>query len=118
MIRDDLIEHLLQNDVLMSSQHGFMARKSCTTNLLEFLETLTSIVDAGEAVDVIFLDFAKAFDKVPHRRLINQLRGLGVEGRMFKWIESWLEGMKQRVVLNGSGSGWEVVLSGVPRGSV
>ncbi len=57
------MDHLLKNDLLHQSQHGFMARRSCTTNLLEFLELLTSAVDAGDSVNVIFLDFAKAFDK-------------------------------------------------------
>jgi hypothetical protein len=88
IIRDDIVHHLLQNKLLRSSQHGFMANKSCTTNLLEFLETLTSAVDEGDAMDVIFLDFAKAFDKVPHKRLMAQLKGHGVEGKVLKWIGS------------------------------
>jgi hypothetical protein len=118
IIRDDIVHHLLQNELLRSSQHGFMANKSCTTNLLEFLETLTSAVDEGDAMDVIFLDFAKAFDKVPHKRLMAQLKGHGVEGKVLKWIGSWLAGRRQRVVLNGASSGWKEVLSGVPQGSV
>ncbi len=65
IIRDDLMEHLLRNDLLRPSQHGFMPKKSCTTNLLEFLEKLTKTLDEGEAMDIVFLDFAKAFDKVP-----------------------------------------------------
>jgi hypothetical protein len=118
IIRDDLMEHLLRNNLMRESQHGFMARKSCTTNLLEFLETLTRTVDEGNAMDVIFLDFAKAFDKVPHRRLLAQLEAHGVKGKVLRWIGAWLSGRKQRVVLNGACSGWENVLSGVPQGSV
>ncbi len=64
LIRDDLMSHLLSNNLLKDSQHGFMSKKSCTTNLLEFFEMVTRAVDDGEAVDAVFLDFAKAFDKV------------------------------------------------------
>jgi hypothetical protein len=66
-IRDNQMEHLTGNRLLKSSQHGFMARKSSTTNLLEFKEQLSRAADEGDAVDVIFLDFTKAFDKVPNK---------------------------------------------------
>jgi ribonuclease P/MRP protein subunit RPP40 len=65
--------------------------------LIAALEVVTSTVDGGDAMDVIFLDFAKAFDKVPHRRLLAQLRAHGVQGEVLKWIESWLKNRKQRV---------------------
>ncbi len=90
----------------------------CTTNLLEFLEKLTKTVDEGEASDVVFLDFAKAFDKVPHKTLLEQLKAHGVKGRALKWVGSWLAMRKQRVVLNRVCSSWEAVLSGVPQESV
>ena len=61
-----------------------------TTNLLHFLEILTKAADDGVSVDVVFLDFSKAFDKVPYRKLINKLDGLGVKGKILKWIEKWL----------------------------
>ncbi len=96
--------HLLDNKLLKDSQHGFMPRKTCTTNLLEFLEKVTSAVDSGESVDVIFLDFAKAFDKVPKKRLLAKLKAHGVEGKVLRWIRNWLTGRKQRVVLNGKSS--------------
>ncbi len=118
IIRDDLMEHLLGNDLLRSSKHSFMARKSCTMNLLECLETLTNTVDGGEAINVIFLDFAKAFDKAPQGRLIAQLRAHGVDGEVIRWIAAWLAGRKQKVVLNGTNFVWQDVLSGVNQGSV
>ena len=88
------------------------------TNLLEYLEELTRLVDEGHSVDVVYLDFAKAFDKVPHSRLVKKWEGLGIRGDISGWIAEWLKDRKQRVVLNGHASQWEEVLSGVPQGSV
>ena len=85
---------------------------------MEYLEELTKLVDQGHSVDVIYLDFAKAFDKVPHCRLIKKCEGLGITGGVLKWIEEWLSERKQRVVLNGKCSKWKEVVSGVPQGSV
>ena len=82
------------------------------------MEALTNLIDQGHAVDVLYLDFAKAFDKVPHRRLLEKCRGLGLDGRVLEWIKVWLEDRQQRVVLNGEASEWADVLSGVPQGSV
>ena len=76
------------------------------------------MVDQGHAVDIVYLDFAKAFDKVPHKRLIIKCSGLGISGKVLAWIAEWLSGRKQRVVLNGQASEWGAVLSGVPQGSV
>jgi len=112
------MEHLLENNLLNQSQHGFMPRKSCCTNLLEFFEAATKSVDAGNLFDVIFLDFAKAFDKVPRERLLEKIQAHGVRGNILAWIREWLTGRQQRVVLNGQSSDWEEVLSGVPQGSV
>jgi len=75
-------------------------------------------MDDGEDVDVIFLDFAKAFDKVPHQRLLCKLDSHGIHGKLFAWIKAWLEERKQRVCINGSCLGWRQVPSGVPQGSV
>ena len=67
IIRDRLVNHLTVHKLINSTQHGFMSNKSCTTNLLDFLERTTKIIDDGDPQDIIYLDFAKAFDKVPHR---------------------------------------------------
>ena len=83
-----------------------------------FFEEITKWVDDGSPVDVIYLDFQKAFDKVPHQRLITKLKSHGMENSIINWIEQWLTDRRQRVVIDGEVSSWKSVLSGVPQGSV
>ena len=106
IIRDNIISHLNKYALIHSSQHGFTAGKSCQTNLIEYLNTLTTLVDEGHNIDVVYLDFAKAFDKVPHQRLLLKVEGLGISGKVLAWIECWLTDRQQRVVLNGKASEW------------
>ena len=75
-------------------------------------------MDDGSPVDVIYLDFQKAFDKVPHQRLILKLKSHGMGNSIINWIEKWLTDRRQRVVVDGEVSSWKSVLSGVPQGSV
>ena len=70
IIRDHMIDFLIKHKLINPSQHWFLKAKSCLTNLLGFLEEITKWVDDGSLVDVIYLDFQKPFDKVPHQRLI------------------------------------------------
>jgi len=86
--------------------------------LLEFLEEVTLNLDDGKPVDVIYLDFAKAFDKVPHQRLFVKLFAHGIGGQVLQWVKAWLTGRRQKVGVNNTYSGWENVSSGVPQGSV
>ncbi|PIK40267.1 putative RNA-directed DNA polymerase from mobile element jockey-like [Apostichopus japonicus] len=88
------------------------------SNLLTFLEYVTNEVDKGYPVDVVYLDFAKAFDKVAHERLVSKIESHGISGSVSAWISAWLNGRRQRVALNGTFLSWLPVKSGVPQGSV
>jgi len=118
ILRNALVEHLEKNALITDSQHGFRKGRYCLTNLLTFLEKVTGYVDSGSSVDAIFLDFAKAFDKVPHQRLTAKLISHGIRRKVYDWIVEWLKGRHQRVCLRGTVSDWLIVLSGVPQGSV
>ena len=113
-----MVRHLKDNKLINKSQHGFMGKQPCLTNLLEILEYITNQIDEGNPVDVIYLDFQKAFDKVPHARLICKLKAHGISGKILTWIENWLLNRKQRVVVNGKLSWLIDVLSGVTQGSI
>jgi len=86
IIRDAPVRHLEDNHLITDSQHGFRKGRSCLTNLLEFLDKVTGCIYIGENVDIVFLDFAKAFDKVPHKRVIMKMRSYGIRGKILDWI--------------------------------
>ena len=91
MIRAKIENYLYLNNLLAIQQHGFVKSKSCTTNLLE---TLSYYLDKCFPVDVIMLNFAKAFDTVPHRRLLTKLKAYDINGLVYKWIEAFLKNTK------------------------
>ncbi|CAM5140370.1 unnamed protein product [Natator depressus] len=99
-------------------QHGFTKGRSCQTNLISFFEKVTDFLDKGNAVDLIYLDFSKAFDTVLHGELLVKLDKMGINMKIERWIRNWLKRRLQWVLLKGELSGWREVTSGVPQGSV
>ena len=104
VLRDAITAHLEQNCLIRDSQHGFRKGRSCLTNLLSFLDKVTDYVNEGTNIDIIYLDFAKAFDKVPHHRLLQKLKAHGINGKIWNWIRAWLTNRKQRVCIKGKSS--------------
>ncbi|GAB0209533.1 mitochondrial enolase superfamily member 1 [Grus japonensis] len=111
-------KHVEEKEVIGSGQHGFTKGKLCLTNVIAFYDGMTGWVDEGRAVDVVYLDFSKAFDTVSHNILISKLRKCGLDEWILRWVENWLNGRAQRVVISVAGSSWRSVASGVPQGSV
>ena len=118
IIRNKIVDLMESNNLFAKEQHGFRAGRSCTTQLLEFMEEVTEAIDRGEKVDVIHLDSAKVFDMVPHKRLLSKLKGYGIKGKIYDWIKDFLSNRKQRVVIHGKFSNCIHVTSGIHQGSV
>ncbi|CAM5095902.1 unnamed protein product [Natator depressus] len=111
VLKESIMKHLEERKVIRNSQHGFTKGKSCLTNLIAFYDKITGSLDEGKEVDVLFLDFSKAFDTVSHNILASKLKKYGLD----EWAESWLDCW---AVINGSMSSWQLISSGVPQGSV
>ncbi|XP_065675894.1 uncharacterized protein LOC136092103 [Hydra vulgaris] len=112
-----ITEHCVANGLISPNQHGFFHCKGCVSNLLETRDIMTEATHCRHAVDVIYTDFAKAFDKVPHKRLLHKLRAYCIQGALLDWIAAWLSNRCQRVVTNGITSEWRAVSSRVPQES-
>ena len=106
------------NNVIPLQQHGITSGRSCLTQLLLAMNNWTKALDIKQSVDILYFDFAKAFDSVPHKCLISKLQSCGTSSKLLRWVKNFLVGRKQKVVLNNHESAWSDVPSRVPQSSV
>ena len=118
LIKEHVINHIIENNLVSLKQFGFISGRSTVTQLLHYMDICIENMLRGGVTDSIYLDFAKAFDTVPHRRLIEKLKAYGIDGDILKWIEAFLSNRSQVVKVNGETSSAASVLSGIPQGSV
>ena len=108
---------ILKNQIFYL-HHGFIKGRSCTTQMVYVLHHLGKVLDCSGQIDVLYLDFSKAFDSVPHNLLLYKLNQYGINGSLLNWFWSYLMGRRQRVVIESSSSDWLPVVSGDPQGSI
>lgn len=109
ILKSNVMKHLDKHNILCENQHGFRRNHSCETQLINTIQDIAMALDQKNQVDMIIMDFAKAFDKVPHRRLLLKMNRYGIRGKVLKWTEAFLTQRKQRVVINGKASKWVAV---------
>ena len=118
IITSNIMKHTTENNILYNLQHGFRAKLSCETQLIEFVSDTIDNMSHGTQTDVIVMDFAKAFDKVSHQKLVWKMNRYGICGKTNAWVNSFLTDRTQRVLVEGEQSSVAPVSSGVPQGSV
>ena len=118
LIRDELVKFFTDNNLYAKCQHGFRKKRSCVTQLLQVMEDITMYMDNRNPVDIIYLDFRKAFDTVPHERLLRKLEAYGINGYVISWIREFLSDRIQAVKVGDTLSDKLEVVSGIPQGSV
>jgi len=118
VIKDEMLRYLSSRNLITKRQHAFIQRHSTITNLLESVHDWNLILQDKHAIDVIYVDFSRAFDSVVHRKLLIKLSKLGICGELLRWISAFLTGRMQCVVVENTFSTWVDVISGVPQGSV
>ena len=114
IIASKVMDHLDSQNILHPNQHGFRANRSCETQLLMTVDDLSKTINNHQQVDMAILDLAKAFDKVPHQRLLAKLDHYGINSEVRKWTQSFLGNRKLQVIIEGHSSTSSDVLSGVP----
>ena len=114
VIKQEICDNLENNKVITRSQHGSVKDRLYQTNLIAFFDKVTKLGDQGNTVDIVYLDFSKAFDNVDHSLLLHKIEQSGIDSVTTSWICSWLTHRTQHVVLNETTSTWREVCSGVP----
>jgi hypothetical protein len=118
IIHSQIMNHFDKFSILTNKQHGFRAKHSCEAQLILTVNDLALSLNNKSQTDMVIMDFAKAFDTVPHNRLLLKLNRYGIRNKTHAWITSFLKSRKQRVVVGGEHSSWTEVVSGVPQGTV
>jgi hypothetical protein len=118
IICSSIHKHLEKHRILTDAQHGFRKKQSCESQLILTVQDLAKSMDPSEQIDLILLDFSKAFDKVPHERLLYKAQYYGIDGSTLLWIRDFLSSRNQRVLIEGQSLQTSPVCSGVPQGSV
>lgn len=118
IVKDQVLDFLLKNKLISKHQHGFMRHHSTATNLLECTHDWTVGLSNGNNIDVVYIDFTKAFDSIVFSKLLSKLNQYGIEGNLLSWLSSFIHGRTQRVVVENCFSSISEVVSGVPQGSV
>ena len=112
------MKHLENSNILCDREHGFRSKWSYETQLLPFQRELLEAMEKGSLSDIIMMEFSKAFNKVPHQWLMDKIRYFGVNHQVICWIQCFLSGRRQRVLVDGKESTFTEVLSVVPQGIV
>jgi len=118
IIRKDIMDYMRNNDLLCDEQHGFISRRSVSTQLLKSVEKWTQLICNQECFDVVYTDFSKAFDSVSHPKLKHKLQNLGIKSYLLDWLCAFLSNRSQRVFIGGTSSNYCSVTSGVPQGTI
>ena len=118
ILRDAIIDHMKKNNLFSDKQFGFIGGRSTMLQLLKVLDIWTEILDQGGTIDTIYCDFMKAFDKVPHHRLLFKVEQYGIRGNILGWIKDFLSNRTQEIIINENRSKPANVTSGIPQGSV
>ena len=122
---DKILEKCIYNHVysiiqgiINPKQHGFLSKHSTLSNPIEFYSDINMVLDGGGQVDIVYLDFTKAFDCVIHELLVEKFKSYGFNGSLLAWTNNYLSDRTQRVILEGDKSSYTAVISGVPQGSI
>ena len=118
IIRDNIMHYMLEHKYFSNKQYGFLPGRSTTLQLLNLVDEISKALDEGKHIETIYIDIQKAFDTVPHRRLLHKIQAYGITGPIFNWIQDFISNRTQLVRVNSSKSLPQPITSGVPQGSV